>query len=161
MYMSSRRQAGFTLIELIIFIVVISVGIAGILSVMNTVVRASADPMVRKQAAVAAESILEEIMLKAYCDPDTVDTTTNPPTCGVNVVEPGRTDYDDVDDFNGKTPAQINALFADLLLQVPGYAIAITVANEAAFSGVNAKMITVTVSRGGEDVTLSSFRANY
>lgn len=161
MSMTRHRHRGFTLIELIIFIVVISAGLAGILSVMNTVVGSSADPMVRKQAAVAAESILEEIMLKAYCDPDTVDTTTNPPTCGANVVEAGRIDYDDVDDFKGKTAAQINALFADLLVQVPGYSIAITVADEAAFSGVNAKMITVTVSRGGERVSLSSYRANY
>lgn len=151
MSMSNRRQAGFTLIELIIFIVVIAAGLAGILSVMNTVVRSSADPMVRKQAAVAAESILEEIMLKSYTDPDPLASTG----------ESTRATIDDVDDFKGLSAAQINTLFADLLLQVPGYAIAITVANEAVFSGVNAKMITVTVSRGGESVTLSSYRANY
>jgi MSHA pilin protein MshD len=151
MYMSNRRQAGFTLIELIIFIVVISVGIAGILSVMNTVVKSSADPMVRKQAAVAAESILEEVMLKSYTDPDPL----------VSTGETTRATIDDVDDFKGKTGAEISTLFADLLTLVPGYAIAITVADEAAFSGVNAKLITVTVSRGGEGVSLSSYRANY
>ena len=57
-------QRGFTLIELIIFIVVVAAGLAGILSVMNTVVKSSADPMIRKQTIAIAESLLEEILLK-------------------------------------------------------------------------------------------------
>ena len=47
--MSRHRTRGFTLIEIIIFIVVVSAGLAGILSVMNTVVKSSADPVVRMQ----------------------------------------------------------------------------------------------------------------
>ena len=57
-------QAGLTLVELIIFIVVISVGLVGILSAMNMMTAASADPMVRKQAMAMAESILEEVLAK-------------------------------------------------------------------------------------------------
>jgi hypothetical protein len=64
-----------------------------------------------------------------------------------------------VDDFKGKTSAQLNVLFADLLAQIPGYSIDITVANEATLAGVNMKKITVTVARGGESVSLSSYRA--
>ena len=41
-------QAGLTLIELIIYIVVVLVGLAGVLTVFNTTVRGSADPVVRK-----------------------------------------------------------------------------------------------------------------
>jgi MSHA pilin protein MshD len=149
--MTRHQHRGFTLIELIIFIVVIGAGLAGILSVMNTVVKSSADPMLRKQAAVAAESILEEIMQKGYTDPDPVGTPA----------ETTRQTMDDVDDFKGLTAAQINTLFTDLLTQVPGYSIAITVADAALFAGVNAKKITVTVSRGSESVSLSSYRANY
>ena len=62
--MTRSQQRGFTLIELIIFIVVVGAGLAGILSVMNTVVKSSADPMVRKQAIALADSILEEILQK-------------------------------------------------------------------------------------------------
>src|ERR1035437_1726596 len=119
MSMTNSRQRGFTLIELIIFIVVVSAGLAGILTVMNTVVKSSADPMVRKQAMALADSILEEILLKAYCDPDTVDTSTMPPTCGANTVEAGRSTYDDVDDYHGKT----NADFTDLPADLAGYVI--------------------------------------
>ena len=82
-------QRGFTLIELIIFIVVVAAGLAGILSVMNTVVKSSADPMIRKQTIAIAESLLEEILLKEYCDPDLVETGTadipiRPPVCYCN-----------------------------------------------------------------------------
>ena len=62
--MTKRSAQGFTLIEVIIFIVVVAAGLAGILLVSNTVVASSADPMVRKQAVAVAESMLEEILLK-------------------------------------------------------------------------------------------------
>jgi MSHA pilin protein MshD len=156
-------QRGFTLIELIIFIVVVGAGLAGILAVMNTVVKSSADPMVRKQAMAMADSILEEILQKEYCDPDTVDKNTNPPTCGANTVETGRDTYDDVDDYNGKT----QALFTDwptALTGATGYQVAIVVGAPAPLGGstaVPAKKITVTVSRGSEFVTLTGYRTQY
>jgi MSHA pilin protein MshD len=65
-----RRQCGVTLIELIMFIVIVSAGIAGILSVLNVTVFRSADPVVQKQAQALAEGLLEEIQTAyfAYCD---------------------------------------------------------------------------------------------
>jgi len=152
-----QGQHGFTLIELIIFIVVVSAGLAGILSVMNTVVKSSADPMVRKQAMALADSILEEILLKSYCDPDTVDTSTSPATCGANTVESGRNTYDDVDDYNRLT----QTAFTDLPTELSGYVISITVAAPASLSGVTMKKVTVTISRGSESISMSGYRANY
>lgn len=66
---ADRRQSGLTLVELIIFIVIVSVGLAGVLSVFNVVVRRSADPLVTKQALAVADAMLEEILLKDFCDP--------------------------------------------------------------------------------------------
>ena len=65
-----RRQRGMTLIELVMFIVIVAVGIAGILSVLNVTVLRSADPLVQKQAQALAEGLLEEIQTGyfAYCD---------------------------------------------------------------------------------------------
>lgn len=157
---TEHRQRGFTLIELIIFIVVVSAGLAGILSVMNTVVKASADPMVRKQAMALADSVLEEILLKSYCDPDTLDASINPPTCGAHTVEAGRSTYDDVDDFNGLTQAAFTDLPAELS-GPSGYAIAISVSAPADLSGVAMKKVTVTVSRGSDSVGMTGYRANY
>jgi MSHA pilin protein MshD len=50
-----------TLIELILFIIIINVGIFGILTVMNSTTRASADPMLRKQAVAMAEAKAAEV----------------------------------------------------------------------------------------------------
>lgn len=64
--MNRRLVRGFTLIELLFFIVVVGVGLTGILSVSSTIVKSSADPLVRKQSLAIAQSLLEEIMLKDY-----------------------------------------------------------------------------------------------
>ncbi len=58
-------QRGISLIELIMFIVIVSVSLAGILLVMNQVTSHSADPLIRKQALAIAESMLEEIQLQS------------------------------------------------------------------------------------------------
>ena len=65
-------EANPTLVELIVFIVVVSVGVVGLLSVSGPMLRNSADPMVRKQMTVIAESLLNEVMQQpyTYCDPD-------------------------------------------------------------------------------------------
>ena len=67
-----RSQRGVSLVELIMFIVIISVALAGILLVMNKVTGHSADTLVRKQALAIAESLLEEVELMpfTYCDPN-------------------------------------------------------------------------------------------
>jgi MSHA pilin protein MshD len=144
--MTRSRQRGFTLIELIIFIVVVSAGLAGILSVMNTVVASSADPMVRKQAMALADSILEEILLKDFDDPD-----------GTNIGETGRADWDNVDDFNGKS----NADFAPLPAELATYVIGIAVVADAATLGMAASRVTVTISHGAEVITMTGYRTDY
>lgn len=67
-----RRQSGVTLIEQIVFIIVVSVGVIGVLSTMGPSLRYSADPQLRKQQLAIAESLLSEILHQpfTYCDPD-------------------------------------------------------------------------------------------
>lgn len=55
-----------TLIELVIAIVIISVGLAGLLLSFSTVVKSSADPMIRKQLMSIASELMNEITLKPY-----------------------------------------------------------------------------------------------
>ena len=67
----ARRQAGVTLIELILFMAILAIALGGILTVMNLTSQRSADPVRRKQALIIAEGLLEEIELArfSYCDP--------------------------------------------------------------------------------------------
>ena len=65
-------QRGITLIEQIMFIVIVSVGVIGLVSVMNPAIRASADPLLTKQLVAITESLLNEVLHQPFtwCDPD-------------------------------------------------------------------------------------------
>lgn len=69
---SGLKQSGLTMIELVIFIVVVSIAVAGVLSVLNLTTRHSADPLQRKQALAVAEALLAEVEMMpfTFCDPD-------------------------------------------------------------------------------------------
>ena len=149
---TSRRQLGFTLIELIIFIVVVSAGLAGILSVMNMVVKSSADPMVRKQSIAIAESMLEEILLKDYADPTGGYTGTT------------RAQFDDVSDYAGYTTSTgiVDATGAAVAgLASYNIAPAVTVAASTDLTGVAAFKVTVSVTGPIGTISLSGYRSNY
>lgn len=90
----NARHCGFTLAELLLLIVVLSVGFAGILFVINTTTMRSADPMVRKQAMAIAESMLEEVLLMPYAPPSTGNWSGAP-------TQANRTQFDDMLDYNG------------------------------------------------------------
>lgn len=63
---NAQRQRGVTLIELVVFIIIISVGVIGLLSVTGSTILHSADPMIRKQALAIAESLLLEIEQRPF-----------------------------------------------------------------------------------------------
>lgn len=147
---SRRQQRGLTLIELVMFIVIVSVGIAGILTVMNQVVRSSADPMIAKQAVAFADAVLEEVLSKPFADPD-----------GVAAKEASRALWDDVTDYGGAT-IQGNELLtgADNAL-LAGYSAAVAVA-DATVSGIAMRRVTVTVTApGGGAFAVGGYRANF
>lgn len=79
-----RRERGTTLLELIAFIAIVGVALAGVLSVLNVTAGHSADPMVRKQMLSIAESLLEEVTLQSftYCDPTDANASTATSTAG-------------------------------------------------------------------------------
>ena len=179
------RQRGLTLVELILFIVIVGVSLTGILSVMNVTVRSSADPMVRKQAIAIAESLLAEIEQQPFtwCDPDDANvlTATSGGGCagtnqdnggGALAAVPatetrgGVDPFDNVADYagHGQTPATDiaggNAM--------AGYTTAVTITRAggaAPFAALPAGAvlrISVTVTGpGGTSVTLVGHRLRY
>jgi MSHA pilin protein MshD len=149
------RQAGLTLIELIMFIIIVSVAITGILAVMNQVVKSSADPMQDKQAIAFGDAVLEEALSKAYCDPDLVA-----PACTVSR-EPSRQDWDDVQDYAGQTIAGTDLLSGSNTALLAGFQAVVAVA-DATVSGVTMKKVTVTVTApSGTTYAVSGYRGNY
>lgn len=153
-----HRQSGLSLVELVMFIVIVSVGVVGILSVMNTVTARSADPMVRKQALAVAESMLEEIMLKDFTNPTGGFTGAS--------TQANRQSFDDIGDYNGFATVGIFPIdSATAIAGLGSYNVAVAVVADGNLGGLAAaqvRRITVTVTGpANTTVVLDGYRTNY
>ena len=157
------RQRGISLIELIMFIVIISVALAGILLVMNTTNKSSADPLIHKQALAAAESLLEEVELQDFISASGV---TACPTGPNPVTQANRaSQYHIVCDYNNFNTTGIYPVSGVAPIAGLGsYNANVAVAN-AGLGGIaagSAVQITVTVTDAqGNPVTISGYRTAY
>lgn len=72
------RQAGLTMVELIMFIVIVSVSVAFLMGTLGNLSAKTADPFQRKQAMLRAESLLEEVSLAhfTFCHPSDANAET-------------------------------------------------------------------------------------
>ena len=178
---------GVTLVELVVFIVIVGVAMAGVFAAFNTITAASADPQVRKQVLAIAESLMEEIQLMpfTYCDPDDANAATASSSAGCAVAsnsedaamgpEGGETRYssstpfDNVSDYHGfSMSAGIKDITNATISGLDAYSASITVAQAGLASGANAiaaaeaLRISVTVSGpGGVSTTLEGYRTRY
>jgi MSHA pilin protein MshD len=164
------RQRGISLAELLMFIVIVGVGVAGILSVLNQTAARSADPLPVKQAYAIAEALLEEVQLAAFtlCDPTDPNVLTAPP-CGA-VGPPSRQvgesrPWDNVIEYE---PTVIGPGITDITGAPIGGLGAYSATINVAASGLGsvpagaALLITVTVTGpGGTNVSLSGYRTRY
>lgn len=148
---SVHRSRGMTLMELILAIVIIGVGLAGLLVAFNQAVRGSADPMARKQMLAIAEEMMEEISLKPYAP------QAPGPAAGC-----ARAAFNDLDDYNGYSAAAgICDIDGTAIPSLATYGVAVTVTVAALSNGVAAKRIVVTVTRGAEALTLTGYRTDW
>jgi MSHA pilin protein MshD len=154
MSISARRRArGMTLMELVLAIVILGVGLAGVLVAFNQAVFASADPMVRKQMLAIAEEMMEEISLKPFAPQPTA------PAAGC-----ARSSHHDVADYNGYTSAGICDIDGTAIPSLATYSVTVAVTAQAMPNGIaaaNALRIVVTVTHGGETLTLTGYRTGW
>ena len=187
-----RMEArGVTLIELVVFIVIVGVALAGVFAAFNTITAASADPQVRKQVLAIAESLMDEVALMpfTFCDPDDANaaTATNA-TLGVGGcatlsedtamgTEPplGETRYspttrfDNVSDYHGfAMPAGIQDITNTTIIGLGAYSATIAVTQSGlatggdAIAAADALRISITVTGpGGVSTTLEGYRTRY
>ena len=177
----ANTQTGLSLIELIVFIIIVSVGVAGILSVMNVTVKSSADPMLRKQAQVIAESLLEEVQLQpfTYCDPDDANAATatgafvgvNGCATTVEAMGPETAEtryaaplFDNVNDYHGFTMSPIVDITNSPITGLAGFTAQVNISQAgAAFSlpAADVLQIDVRVFSGSTDISLTGYRFMY
>jgi len=165
-----RKSRGLSLVELVVFIAVVSAAVAGVLGALNFATRASADPMIQKQALAIAEAVLEEVQLMpfTYCDPDdaNAETALNAGACaataeasgpeGVDAPPTGPAEtragtvraFDNVNDYHGFSMSGITDIEGAAIAGLGEYKADVTVAAQAlgAIPASDAQLITVTVT---------------
>lgn len=148
---NGSRQRGFSLAELVLAIVVIGVGVAGVMLAFSTVTHASGDPVVTQQMLAIAEEMMEEIRLKPYA----VAANSAPAACA-------RDTFNDTLDYNGyATTAGICNIDGTLIPSLAKYALSVQV-QAATLAGIAAaRRIDVTVTNGSNVLTLTGWRTDY
>ena len=166
MSIRNSRVAGFTLFEIIAFIVIIAVAFAGITTLYSYSVRGSSDPLVQKQAIAVAESMMDEILLLPFANP------SGGGSCG-GAPSQDRTQCDDVGDYQGydtssQTPTGIKTVEGTPIAALSGYNVQVAV-DSSAFTAAtpnvaaaDSKLITVTATGpNGVTFTLEGWKFNY
>lgn len=183
----SLGQRGITLVEQIVFIVIVSVGVVGLVSVLGSMIRHSADPMVTKQSVALAEALLNEVLQQpnTWCDPSDANaaTATSYGSCATlvqNVLGPNPGEsrdggsggfFDNVRDYAGYVQDNVSDPVGEF--PVSGYRGEIAIAEVGSTFGVSndaALAVTVTVCRtdssspscsGRESFSLTGYRFRY
>ncbi|MYN07898.1 prepilin-type N-terminal cleavage/methylation domain-containing protein [Pseudoduganella aquatica] len=170
-----RRQRGLTMVELIIFIVIVGVAVVGVLQVITVSNRSSTDPARRKQAMAIAESLMEEVRLAPFTACDGADPAMETPGAACAVAEGvgpelgNSRPYDNVNDYVAAfgSPATYTTDVVGNSFPT-GYAATVTIVEDSAFGPAGARVpqnlalrITVRVAYGSENVVLESYRARY
>ena len=153
----SSKLSGFTLIEVITTIVVIAIAAAALLSVFTGMVRGSADPMIQQQAVSIAEAYMEEILLKAYLEPDPLVVETGGAEAGET-----RPTFDDVQDYNAlPASAAVEDQNGNPIVALSAYDITVTVGGDS-LNGITAQRIDISVNHPAiSPILLSGYRTNY
>lgn len=169
-----RAERGVSLVELIVFIVVIGIAVAVVLGALNMANRASADPMIQKQALAIAEALLEEVQLQpfTYCDPDDPQAATaqsaavgasgctaaaSVENLGAEATPPygpetrlsATNPYDNVNDYDGFSMGPgITDMTGTAIAGLENYTVNVTVANQAlgVIPASDSLLVTVTVT---------------
>lgn len=168
-----RYQRGVTLIELIVFVVIVAVGLAGVLVAYSQTVRGSADPMLRRQALAVAEALLEEVRRAAFswCDVQdaAAESATSAATCAslpeALGPEAGNTrPYDNVNDYQGYAMHGITDQAGQPLPGLENYQASISIQAAALGSVPASEALRIQVSvtaPDGQTYILEGWRTRY
>jgi MSHA pilin protein MshD len=156
--MSIRRSVGFTLIEMLIAIIIISVGVIGVLAAYSTSVRGSADAAVGKQLVAIADEMMAEVLLRPY---GTGTIASGGSVMGCSPAA-SRAAFASVGAYNGYQTSDICDIDGVAVSGLSGYRVAVAVQSTTLGNpGVNALQITVTATRGGLSIALNGYRTGY
>ena len=172
-----KSRSGFSLIEIIMIIVVVSIAIPALLILVGGEAGRGVEPELRITATNVAQQLMDEIMTKCW-DENVVSGSTctgtmttysdlgyDPASVPAEVLN-DLTTYDDVDDYRSGVPAvNVGGVSYSRSVQVcyvPDSNLNSTSpCVTASGSGTNYKRIAVTTTSGSTSVTLTTVMTNY
>ncbi len=143
-----RFHLGVSLIELVVFMVVVSIALLALVGVYRQAIVGNVDPIIRVRALEAAQSKLDEILALKY---DEKTPTGGIPACDTGPIpvicdDTPDANMNDVDDYRGWSDTPY-----------PGFNLSVTVT-----TANDIKLITVSVTTpNGETILLAAERANF
>jgi MSHA pilin protein MshD len=174
-----RTAHGFTLAELLIFIIITGIAVAAIAGLFAKNVGSSADPYLRQKALAVAKSYMDEIIRQRWnhntpfgggcvktgsgqCE---ALEPSNPSVAPIGNEGQARVDYDDIDDYDGLDEAPKDSLGA-LVDGYSGFNVQVQVTEPAGnWNGVPAadvrKIVVTVATPNNENISLTSYRLNF
>jgi MSHA pilin protein MshD len=157
---SAQTLAGVTLVELVIALVAVSIAITGTMQLVTLTARHSADPLILEQATAIGESMLEEVISKAFFDPDAGASAGACPA-----PETSRALFDNVCDYDGLDDAGARDQSGTALAGLSAYRVRVGVATEAVLGDLSGAPVVLRVDvrvthPAGLDVTVSGYRTS-
>lgn len=175
---NKKNNAGFTLVELIVGIVVLSISFSVLTTLIYPLANQSAEQVHQIRAAELGQSMINEIIGRAF--DENSDMSGGFIRCGESGVScssigadsgESRANYDDVDDYdaiNFSDPIIRNSLGEDISAQYVGFSMNVTVINDENYNGSGtgnnstAKLITITVrTPQAFDFIFSVYKVNF
>lgn len=160
-----RAKAGFSLVEVVVLIVVISLAVPPIVMLLYETVTRGTDSRMQMIATSLATGLMEEILSKNFEDPQ-----GNAGSFGTE--EAGRASYDDVDDYDGLSVRPPQDSQGNALSDYAAFRTRITVENVSSSSpggtaasdgSTDFKRVTITVewNNGNSLVRLKGLSSNF
>lgn len=176
---STTAARGFTLVELVVGMVVMSIALTYLTSVFFASPQRSVEPMLQARASGFAQALLDEILAKPFdeltplggvpaCNPCSV-----PAALGADAGET-RTSFDDVDDYHsycGASPVALVDAFGNTPAEFASFGMTICVGYDGDYDGLlnetgvseSAKLIEVALypPATSEPLVFRAYRGNF
>jgi MSHA pilin protein MshD len=152
-----NKQLGFTLVELVISVTIISIALIGTLLAINTATLFSGDPMITQQGIAIGESYLEEILEKSF----PLTHCPAPPSPG------GRANFNNICQYNGLSESPSSQVGLPIAVSLNNYIVNVNVDTATVILGSlnpgnQVARVDVTVSHPSMPTMIfSAYRTNY
>jgi MSHA pilin protein MshD len=157
-----RRQRGVTLVEIVMFVLIVGIAVSSVLGTLSLTVGRSADALVLRQSLAIAESLLQEIAAQPFT---ALSPDGSPEAIGPEAGESrasSTTPFNHVNDYHGYTMSGIVALDGSAIAGLENYSASVSVSAQALgnIPAGEGLLIRVNVTGPGTTpVSVTGFRA--